>query len=132
MEFLIRVKDKVSDDIYGDVQLTKRGYVIAVVPDDHDWARQELINPEWRIIQVPMISRAEAESMLAVEPGLDVNRMRQRRAFKIDLDHMSISQSMRNFIDDDSRLIKRFIVPLGHFRSLRTRIQSIKDIDYLP
>lgn len=132
MEFLIRVRDKVGSNIYHDVKLTKRGHVIVAMPDGHDWGLQELTNPDWRIVRVPGISEAEAGAMLAPEPGLEVNRMLQRRAFKIDLDHGAIARANRAFIDDDSRQTKLIEITLQQARFLKKQLKPVQDPDPLP
>lgn len=132
MELLIRVADKISDDIYRNVKLTKRGHVIAVMPDGHDWGARELDNPDWRIIRITGIGAAEARALVAEEPGLEVNRMRQCRAFKLDLDDVRLPEDARAFIADDSRKIPVFTVSLSALRTVRKRLEPVADPDQLP
>lgn len=132
MELLVRVKDKIGSDVYHDVKLTKRGHVIVVKPDGHDWGARELDNPDWRIIRIPGISEAEATAMLAEEPGLDTNRMKQRRAFKLDLDNGVFKNTHKNFIDDDSRQTRHVEINISDLRQLKKQLKPVKDPDPLP
>ncbi len=88
-EMLVRVVDKVNDDPYLDVQCTKRGDVIAIQPDGWVWGREELRNPDWRIVKVPGVSVTQAAAFLGPELNTDPanpSRMLRRRAFRLDVD----------------------------------------------
>ena len=91
MQLLVRVVDRISKDPTRNLQLTKRGDVIAVKPDDADWGTEELTNPEWRIISVPDMTAAEAAALMTQElpplgnPGQPV----MKRAFRLDLDALA-------------------------------------------
>lgn len=94
-ELLVRVVDKVNaDDFYLDCQCTKRGDVIAVVPDGWDWGREERANPEWTILSVPDMSVGEAQMLVSAEPAqaLAPSRTLQRRAFGLDLDGLDAAR----------------------------------------
>ena len=130
MELLIRVKSKTSPDPYKDCQLTKRGHVIVVMPDGHDWTPTERTNPEWRIVSLPSLSRAEAEAMLASEPGLETNRMLQRRAFKLDVD--ALPTAAKVFMNDDSRKTPIGTITVTQLRAIKTRLAPLIDPDRLP
>lgn len=88
-ELLVRVVDKTNDDPYLDVRCTKRGDVIVVKPDGWAWGKQELANPDWRIVKIDA-SIEECLQLLAPELPQSVtpDRMTRKRAFKIDLDKL--------------------------------------------
>ena len=67
MELLIRVVDRASDDPARHAHLTKAGDVIAWHEDGADWGREERVNPHWRVVRVPGLAVAEAESLVAPE-----------------------------------------------------------------
>jgi len=103
MQLLVRVVDKISTDASKNIQLTKRGDVIAVKPDGADWGLEELINPEWRIIHVPDMNDIEAQNLLQPEPkdNLAPNKPTQKRLIKIDLDALIV----KGYIVDKPRPI---------------------------
>lgn len=88
MELLVRIKDKpLSGDLLLDSLRTMRGDVIHVAPDGHQWGKKEIDNPEWRIIKCPDMGKAEAEALLAREPGDPLkNKYLRKRLFRLDLD----------------------------------------------
>lgn len=102
-ELLIRVVDKVNDNLYLDCQCTKRGDVIVVCPDGWVWSKEERTNPDWRIVSIPKMSVSEATVFLAPEPakGQTASRTLQRRAFKFDLDRLPAE--LKAGLDDTKR-----------------------------
>lgn len=91
MELLVRVVDKISPDKGKNIELTKRGDVIAVKPDGSDWGTEELANPNWQIFRIPMTD-IEAQNLLQPEfPKLATpNQPVMKRLFKLDLDVMKL------------------------------------------
>lgn len=88
-ELLVRVVDKVNSDFYLNCQCTKRGDVIVVQEDGWKWGKEELSNPDWRIISMPGIPVSQVLGLLAPELPIDPknpSRTLQRRAFKFDID----------------------------------------------
>jgi hypothetical protein len=92
-ELLVRIKDKVGEDIYKDCQLTKRGDVITIQEDGWEWSTAELKNPEWQIIKYPKVSVESLAHFLA--PEVDTNpdpkqqsKTLQRRMIKLDIDNL--------------------------------------------
>lgn len=87
-EFLVRVVDKVNSDIYLDSKCLKAGDVVVVCPDGWAWGKEELTNPDWRIVAIPAVSVTQAQAFLAPELDTDPtrpSRLLRRRAFRIDL-----------------------------------------------
>lgn len=108
-ELLVRTVDKTNDDPYLDAQLTKRGDVVVIVPDGHEWSEAERSNPHWRILKFPGVPESDLASLTAPEPETNPskpNRMRQRRNWRLDLDDPRIEQAQSR--DDVLRLrVKR-------------------------
>lgn len=127
MELLVRIRDKVSEDFHKNIALTKRGDVIVVMPDGHDWGIEELANPDWRIIRVP-VSRVEAEAMVAHELKQSEEqdkRLLQRRAFKFDLD--SLDKASLDWLADDSRKVPFLSLSAAAMRAIKIQKPVIAD-----
>lgn len=90
-ELLVRVVDKINnEDKYLDAKLLKRGDVVCIVEDNHDWSEAERTSPEWRILKFPKLSVDDMQSFIMPQPEKDPtnpSRLLQRRAIKIDLDN---------------------------------------------
>lgn len=71
MEALIRVVDKGPNEDH-----SKAGDVIAICPDGWAWGTQELVNPDWRIIRVPIL-KAQADAFLSRANNPLVKRRRE-------------------------------------------------------
>lgn len=116
-ELLIRVTDKTNlQDVYKDVQLTKRGHVITVVPDGWSWSEVERTNPDWRIFKWPSVSVDDCIDFLMPEPDLrpvkvGVDPMLQRRAYKLDVDLVSLPTALKNYLADTTRVSPWFTIP---------------------
>lgn len=105
-ELLVRVVDKIGDDIFKDAALTKRGDVIVVCPDGWPWGSEELSNPEWRIISVPDMTEIEANAMTTREIGdRSVQNVLQERAFKFDLDSLPQAHKAKTMGNRDHAII---------------------------
>jgi hypothetical protein len=89
-EMLVRVIDKVHPDPYTDANhCTKRGDVIVIFEDGHEWGRSEIDDPQYTIVKVPKVPAALAEGFVAPEVDTDhqhPSRMLQARAFKFNLE----------------------------------------------
>ena len=88
-ELLIRTVDTVHADFYTNCGATKRGDVIVVCPDGWSWGTTERMSGEWRLLIVPDMTMAEAESFLGPERSVDPahpSRTLQPRSFRINLD----------------------------------------------
>lgn len=95
MELLVFVQDKVHADFYMDTKMPKRGDVISVAENGHQWGLQELAHPMFRVVVVPDLDQDEAEMLLAPEVNQDVknpSKTLQYRAFKLDLDHELVAE----------------------------------------
>jgi hypothetical protein len=91
-ELLVRTIDKISEDPYKDVQLTKKGDVIAIQEDGWVWSVAEKTNPEWKIIKFTGVVASKLSGFLIEETGnKKTDRMLQRRHFKFKLDEFNSS-----------------------------------------
>lgn len=101
-QIVVFIRDKTNpDDVYKDARLYKAGDVIEVVPDKWNWGREDLANPDWRIVSIPDLGEEEARQFLG--PELNVSavgpaKMLRRRAFKLDLSILPA-----DFLADDAR-----------------------------
>ncbi len=95
-EMLVRLFDKYTGkDPHFLAKTTKRGDVIVVQDNKWPWSDLERKSPDWIIVTVDMpIEKARA--MLAKElgpedkNGMPINPLLQLRAFKVDLDAMTV------------------------------------------
>jgi hypothetical protein len=95
MELLVRIVDKPqSGDVYLDAGRTVAGDVIAFAPDGHIWGREEVRNPDWRIIRVPGMQRVEAEATIGTElpEAFAPNRLLRKRQFALDIEQLDIME----------------------------------------
>lgn len=88
MQLLVLVVDKTSPDPARNIQLEKRGDVIAVRRPDESWGLNELLGADWRIISVPDMTEDEANSFLApeLEPIGKPDAPVMKRIFKFNID----------------------------------------------
>lgn len=115
MELLVRTVNKESPDPGNNIQLTKRGDVISYHLDGGSWGIEELLNPEWIILQVVDMTVEQAESMLQPEfpPESNPGQPVLKRIYAIDLNTMGIFLSARTATyDADQRVIADFVVPV--------------------
>lgn len=104
MDMLFRAHDKVNpNDVTLDVKCLKRGDIVVVVNDNHNWGKQELINPDWRILKAPNLSEADTADFTEPEADFDTDPMCQRRKFMIDLDNPNITPEFAAYLNDDTR-----------------------------
>lgn len=106
-EMLVRTVDKVSADPVKDALLSKRGNVIAIKPDGHEWTQRELTNPHWVVVREPKLSIEEAEKYLAPGPSAIIpsakfpqdrskdTAVRLRRQFNLDIAALPKIKSLR-------------------------------------
>lgn len=89
-ELLVRVVDKTNADPYVDANhCLKRGDVVSIHADGHEWGRGELGNPDWIIVKVPGVSVTDAAAFQASEVDDDPahpSAVLQARAFRLNLD----------------------------------------------
>lgn len=116
MEALLRVKDKKNlNSETLDARLTKRGDVIVVVPDGHNWGKEELTNPDWRIVKVPAVTVEEAAPCLEPEDEFGSpswTPMSQRRKTMINADHVNLPQAFKAWLVDDTRAQPTFTLSI--------------------
>jgi hypothetical protein len=67
---------------------TERGDVIEVVPDDHQWGRLDLTNPDWVVLRVD-IDEAEALASKVGEDPEGIMPAARIRAVDVDLDFLA-------------------------------------------
>lgn len=110
-EILLRVHDKVNDDLYLDCKCTKRGDVIVVSPDGWNWGTEERSLPFYRIVKMPGVSVAAAQAFLGRELDTDPtnpSRTLQRRAFRFNIEHASLPTAFASYLADDTRASATF------------------------
>lgn len=117
-ELLVRVVDKSNPTNPAlDAKLTKRGDVIAVLPDGWGWSDIERTAPHWRIFKWPSVSESEASALLSPELPISEadtnNPLLQRRGFNLNLDAAIIPAGLKAYIADNSRVQAFFNVPAG-------------------
>lgn len=120
VELLFRSKDKVNPSELLDVKCLKRGDVIAVVADGWNWQRQELINPDWRIIKAPLLTEDDTLDFTDQEAGDDP--MCQRRQYMIDFSHPAITQSFLDYLADDTRSSPYYETPWTSHELLAVKV----------
>jgi hypothetical protein len=115
MELLVRVVDKRSDDKVNDIMLTKRGDVIVVKPDGHDWTERERTYPEWRILRLPDMTEAEAYSFISPQKPTDAKLrfVLAPRAKRIDLDAIGVAVDEKDRDDSRYSLSKQQVMNAG-------------------
>lgn len=116
MELLVRIVDKEGSPLLG-----KRGDVIHVAPDGHQWGKEELSNPDWRIIHVPDLSQVEADALLANEKPPDLDKqytMLRKRAFRLRLAGLDLTS-------------KRVSVTIAQMRTRKEAKQRLLEPDEL-
>jgi hypothetical protein len=102
MEILLRVVDKINPNCPKlDSKCLKRGDVVVCVPDGHNWGKQELINPIWRIIRAPNLTAEQAE--MFKDPEDNESETSNRRDMMFNFDDPNLPQAFLDFIADDSR-----------------------------
>jgi hypothetical protein len=101
-DLLIRIRDKESSgDAETDALQFGRGDVIAVWETPGPWGKQELSNPDWRIVRLANVTAADALEL--IQPETDAlatseRLMRKRRAgFNLD----NLPAGLRAWLDDD-------------------------------
>ena len=105
-EFLVRVIDKINQDIYVDCGCLKAGDVVAICPDGWGWGNDELTSPAWRIVAIPAVAVVQAQAFLATEPAIDPNnpsKMLRRRGFRID--YSLLPAAWQTWIADSTRAV---------------------------
>ena len=88
-ELLIRVVDKIHPtDPDKNLATSKKGDVISVCPDGWNWGREELANPEWRIVKMPGVDPATLTDMLEADisiiGGQSFIKRKRVRAYNLD------------------------------------------------
>jgi hypothetical protein len=116
-ELVISVVNRVSDEPEVDCALPKRGVVIDVFEDGHDYGRMELTHPMFRILKVPGASMAFARSFLGSEIADHPQAL--KRLFLIDLDHPNVPADLAAHFADDSRAVPHHVVDQAVITALK-------------
>lgn len=115
---LLRIVDKTSDDPAKDCRLRKRGDVVCVVPDTHEFSEFELNHPEWRVLSIPSLSVEDAETWRTPDDAAGQYRHRCKYRFNIDALPAAIQQQIA------SREQPVVTVPLSRAAALALRVQK--------
>lgn len=124
-EVLLRVVDKVNEDPYLDAKLLKRGDVVVIVEDGHAWGREELANPDWRIVKLPNVTSSVASAFLGDEKDTDPtkpSRVLRRRAFR--LDWQTLPAAVLAWLADDTRAVPTRTVNISAAQLLALKVSK--------
>ncbi len=100
----------------------KRGDVVDIMPDGHQWGRLEQL-PPFRIIQLPGVAIDDVRHL--AEPTLEAaGEIRQRRLWRLDLDSIESVEQLRigRALQDQDRIPMTRLALLG-FASRRSVIR---------
>lgn len=81
------------EDPYIAAKSFRLGDVISILEDNHEFGKEELNNPMWRIISCPDATIIEAQAYLSQEVETDPqnpSRVLQRRGYRFDLSKLPI------------------------------------------
>lgn len=135
-ELLIRVVDKIGDDVYLDSKCLKRGDVVVAREDGWQWSDEERSAPFWRIVVIKGMSLTEAEVFTSPElpdDPLVVSKTLRKRAFKFNLDHPDLPKEFKDVVDDHERKDAALVIELAAleaavpFASLKEARPKIED-----
>lgn len=94
MELLIAINSQGTSPVSTlDCQLFKAGDVIHYHADGADWGKSEINNSNWRIVRVPNLSTAQADSLIALELPTDPHNPSptlQKRGMTINLQGLDL------------------------------------------
>lgn len=131
MELLVRVVDKPRSGVAElDAKRTSAGDVIAYFPDGHQWGREELSNPDWRIVRVPGLSDIEAEALLTPElpTAFGAGRLLRKRHHSVDLAALA---ALAGVSFSSARTAKRgrpdAVVATGHLKQNLSLKPALRD-----
>ncbi len=131
-ELLIRLidKDKAPADRPDiDCQRSRRGDVITVVSDGHEWSDAERTSPEWMIVKAPGMPEHEGRAAHSGEPDDGTRkRYRWRRQFFLDLDKMpsEVATSLAH-----PRTKESVTIPMAAIRVAKSRRPPYRDPDII-
>lgn len=117
-ELAISVIERTADDPLVESKLVaKRGLVIDVLEDGHQYGRMELTNPLFRILKLPGVPLAFGRSFLGREIGDHPHAL--ARAFRLDIDHPDIPADLAAYLADDARAEPSFEVDQATIAALK-------------
>lgn len=127
-EILVFTKDIIGDDVYKNAKLPKRGFVIDVEPDGWPWGKEELSNAKLRILKFPGVDPSLFQSFMMPEmptqPNInwyDISNTLQMRQYKLDIDHPSLSPTIRSLVADDTRSVQSSVADFDVTKALTLR-----------
>lgn len=83
-ELILRVVDKPAPAAFDRPMVAQAGDVVVVVPDGHQWGREEISNPEWRIVRLPGVAESALADLMEARPhAIDLTRTIAARHFRI-------------------------------------------------
>lgn len=126
VELVISVIDRAAAEPAVDAAMPKRGVVIDVFEDGHDYGRMELTHPMFRILKLPGTSLAFGQSFLGSEPG--EHPLALRRQMKIDIDHPDVPADLRAHLADDSRTTPHIVVDPSLITTLKRKRPPLADL----
>lgn len=131
-ELLVRIVDKNHDDLTAHVKMLKRGDVVEVFDDKHDYGTGELSHSFWRILCLPNVPKEVGQSFLGAEisddPSNPKDNLLQARATKFDLDHDDHGESFKTWLEDDTRVYPMFVLNITEDDILKYQIKKEKVI----
>jgi hypothetical protein len=110
-ELILSAIDKTSPNPSIDSKLVKRGVVVEVFEDGHDYGNQELTHPMFRILKLPGVPMAFGQGFLGGELGDGPNVL--HRKFKLDIDHPNVPAVIKAHLDDYTRQASSYTVDPG-------------------
>lgn len=106
-ELLVRVRDVTHPDPALDRLQSKRGDVVVICPDGWSWGREELTNPDWRILIAPGLDPGALDTLArpAFADPADPTRLTASRACRLALDDPAMPAPLEHFLADDARRV---------------------------
>jgi hypothetical protein len=116
-ELLIATKDKTSTNPNIDAKLVKRGVVVDVFADGHNYGKIELTSAGFRILKMPAVAMAYGQSLTGAELGDHAGSL--ARVFLLNLDHPGIAADLASYLTDDLRKVPSFVTDEATVETLK-------------
>lgn len=137
-ELLVRVIDKINDDFYLNCMCSKRGDVISLQADGWGWGKEELANPDWRIIKFPGVAVSQFTQFTTLQvpddplhPSRTLLRRGVRFAYQAIVNtqwaiaHPAAVTTFQNYIADATRQNASITIPLNVVQALVTELPTM-------